>query len=170
VTERTKRAQVGDSKTLLDQLMDDSEFERLAFQEEYILDVTEQIVEAMGHAGMNKSQLAEKLGKTRASVTQFLNGSRNLTCRTIADISYALGRKPLFKMQVPGATASDGTEASVVMSNVLECQNLVVHWMIPEGSSSGLLGGSEEWWSKVGSGVPPALLGRHTDKENPYIC
>lgn len=39
----------------------------------------------------NKAQLAERLGKSKAYVTQVLSGSRNMTLRTLADFAFALG-------------------------------------------------------------------------------
>jgi len=84
---------------LLDELMQDKEFARLERQEEFILDVTEAIVAAMTAKNMSRADLATRLGKTRGCVSQYLNGLRNLTCRTVADISYALGLKPSFSLQ-----------------------------------------------------------------------
>ncbi len=64
---------------------------RLLREEELILDVTELLSSALEEKRMTKSELAEKLGKTKGFVTQVLSGNRNLTLRTIADIADALG-------------------------------------------------------------------------------
>ena len=64
---------------------------RLLREEELILDVTELLSSALEAKQMTKSELAEKLGKTKGFVTQVLSGNRNLTLRTIADIADALG-------------------------------------------------------------------------------
>jgi len=40
--------------------------------------------------GISKAELAERLGKTKAFVTQCLSGRQNLTLRTLADLFTAL--------------------------------------------------------------------------------
>lgn len=64
---------------------------KLATQEELILEVTETIWEELNRQQWTKSQLAEALGTTPANVTQWLNGNRNMTLRTLADIGRVLG-------------------------------------------------------------------------------
>jgi transcriptional regulator with XRE-family HTH domain len=59
-------------------------------QEHLLLDVTEMIIELMNVQGVTRSDLALRLGKTKGHVTQLLNGSRNLTLRTLSDIFVAL--------------------------------------------------------------------------------
>ncbi|NJN48324.1 MAG: helix-turn-helix transcriptional regulator [Candidatus Competibacteraceae bacterium] len=59
-------------------------------QERLILDVTENIWSFLEANGLSKSELAQKLGVSRSYVTQILNGNRNMTLRTLADIGYVL--------------------------------------------------------------------------------
>ncbi|RME58748.1 XRE family transcriptional regulator [Candidatus Parcubacteria bacterium] len=73
--------------------------QRLLAEEEFILDVTENIWEEMQRQGVNKAELAERLGKSRAYVTQLLNGSRNMTLRSLADICFALGAEPRISLK-----------------------------------------------------------------------
>lgn len=73
--------------------------QRLLAEEEFILGVTENIWEEMQRQGVSKAQLAERLGKSRAYVTQLLNGSRNMTLRSLADICFALGVDPCVSIQ-----------------------------------------------------------------------
>ncbi|MEO5372486.1 MAG: helix-turn-helix transcriptional regulator [Magnetococcus sp. DMHC-1] len=47
----------------------------------------------MEEKGISKAQLAERLGKSRSFVSQVLNGHRNMTLETLAEISYALNLK-----------------------------------------------------------------------------
>lgn len=68
-----------------------SEFDRLLNQERVILDATELILELLERNGLNRADLAERLGKSRGFVSQLLNGSRNMTLRTLSDIFGALG-------------------------------------------------------------------------------
>lgn len=56
-----------------------------------LLDLNEQIVSAMERAGLSRSELARKLGRSRAYVTQLLNGKPNLTLKTLVAIACALG-------------------------------------------------------------------------------
>ena len=67
-----------------------TENRRLLRTEELILEVTEALIAAMAQQKLTKSQLAARLGKSPAFVTQILNGGRNLTLRTIAEVADAL--------------------------------------------------------------------------------
>jgi len=64
---------------------------RLLQEEELILDVTEALSEVLERESVSRTALAQKLGKTKGFVSQILAGGRNLTLRTIADITDALG-------------------------------------------------------------------------------
>ncbi|WP_135184441.1 helix-turn-helix domain-containing protein [Raoultella terrigena] len=74
---------------------DDFEFpyisEREMCCERLIFNTTEDILLAMQDTGINHTELARKLGKSKAFVSQTLDGTRNMTLKTLADISYALG-------------------------------------------------------------------------------
>jgi transcriptional regulator with XRE-family HTH domain len=73
--------------------MNDPEFRKLLAQEELILEVTETICELLGNEKVSRKGLADRLGKTKGFVSQLLNGGRNLTLRTVADILHVLGYK-----------------------------------------------------------------------------
>ncbi len=64
---------------------------RVFAQEQLIAAVAEQIWEQMDKQQKTKTQLATTLGKSKAYLTQVLNGSRNMTLRTLSDIAFALG-------------------------------------------------------------------------------
>jgi len=64
--------------------------QRLVVEESFILDVTEEIHAQMEQLGVSRAQLAERMGKSKAYVSQLLSGSRNMTLRSLADISFAL--------------------------------------------------------------------------------
>ncbi len=49
------------------------------------------IARLMEERKVKKAELARRLGKSRAYVTQMLSGSANLTVRTLAEVAYALG-------------------------------------------------------------------------------
>ena len=73
--------------------MNDPEFRKLLAQEELILEVTETICNILEVEHISRKELADRLGKTKGFVSQLLNGGRNLTLRTVADILYVLGYK-----------------------------------------------------------------------------
>lgn len=75
---------------LAKQLENDSELKKFYYQEQLILEVTETIAKLMHKHNVNKSQLADKLGKGRSYVTQLLDGTCNMTLRTISDVFVAL--------------------------------------------------------------------------------
>lgn len=62
-------------------------------REDLILEVTEAIWDALAQRDWTKSDLADALGCKPPHVTQLLNGSRNMTLRTLSDIAFALGKK-----------------------------------------------------------------------------
>jgi DNA-binding Xre family transcriptional regulator len=72
---------------------------RLAAQERLITEVTETIWKVMEESGINKTDLANRIGATKGHVSQVLNGSRNMTLRTLADICFALELKPTFDVK-----------------------------------------------------------------------
>jgi len=77
---------------------------KLVAQEVLITELTEAIWAAMEQSGVKKSELAKRMGATKGYVSQVLNGTRNMTLRTLSDICFALGRKPNFAIEVPPYT------------------------------------------------------------------
>lgn len=73
---------------------ENNERKRLYAQEKYILDISEKLWEQLEKQDISKTQLANRLGKSKSYVSQLLNGSRNMTIRTLADISFVLGVEP----------------------------------------------------------------------------
>lgn len=66
---------------------------RLVLQEELILKVTEALYELMEEKQLNKTYIAENLGKSKAYISQLLSGSRNMTLRTLSDLVHTLNMK-----------------------------------------------------------------------------
>jgi transcriptional regulator with XRE-family HTH domain len=83
--------------TILDEYLEDEEFRRLFAQEDLILEVTERICELLEKDKISRKELADRLGKSKGFVSQLLNGGRNLTLRTVADILHVLGYKASLK-------------------------------------------------------------------------
>jgi transcriptional regulator with XRE-family HTH domain len=61
-------------------------------QERLILWLTEELASAIEESSLSRREIADKLGTSKAHVTQVLRG-RNLTLRTIADIAWATGHR-----------------------------------------------------------------------------
>lgn len=58
--------------------------------ERSILDITEQVFDRMKALGLNKAQLAERLGVSRPFVTKMLNGNTNFTLKSLVGLAEAL--------------------------------------------------------------------------------
>ena len=69
---------------------------KLVAQERLITEVTEAIWKAMEETGVNKTDLANRMGASKGYISQVLSGSRNMTLRTLTDICFALDLKPTF--------------------------------------------------------------------------
>jgi antitoxin component HigA of HigAB toxin-antitoxin module len=78
-------------KTLMDEYLEAPEFARLMAQEDLIMEVTETLCELLEKEQISRKELADRLGKTKGFISQLLNGGRNLTLRTVADILHVLG-------------------------------------------------------------------------------
>lgn len=85
----------------------DESFKRLVRQEELILDVTDALTLALDRAGVTKSELARRLGRSPGFVSQVLGGGRNLTLRTISDFAGALSLRPALELRVDRARVVD---------------------------------------------------------------
>jgi hypothetical protein len=81
----------GSEPTLLEEYLDDPEFAKLLAQEDLILEVTETLCELLEKEKISRKELADRLGKSKGFISQLLNGGRNLTLRTVADILHVLG-------------------------------------------------------------------------------
>lgn len=68
-------------------------------EEELIVDVSEEIWAALNGSGLSKAELAERLDVSRPRITNLLNGSANMTLRTLADIAYELGKRVSVSLQ-----------------------------------------------------------------------
>ncbi len=64
---------------------------RLSRQEQLLFDATELVSRAMEDEGVSRSELARRIGKSKAYVTQVLRGKNNMTLRTLSDLVDALG-------------------------------------------------------------------------------
>lgn len=70
---------------------------RVFEQERAISEITALIRHLMEEQSISNAELARKLGKTKGWVTQLLDGERNKTVRTVADVFAVLGRSVRFR-------------------------------------------------------------------------
>jgi transcriptional regulator with XRE-family HTH domain len=79
--------------------MEDPEYRRLYVIEALVTDAAELVAQLMKTQGVSKAELARRLGKSRAWVTQLLSGKANMTLRTFADVVYLLGAEAKLSTQ-----------------------------------------------------------------------
>lgn len=65
-----------------------------AAKSDFIMDVTESICEILEEKKIERKQLAEKMNRTKGYISQLLNGHRNMTLNSLAEIAYVLGYTP----------------------------------------------------------------------------
>lgn len=75
-----------------------------------VLAITEQIAELMEKQGLRRTDLADRLGTSKAYVTQLLDGPSNLTLRTLVKIAGALDVSVDVRLTPRGRTKAAATE------------------------------------------------------------
>ncbi|RUM93134.1 MAG: hypothetical protein DSZ27_00910 [Thiomicrospira sp.] len=80
--------------SFFDELKQNPDYVKSLRHQELIVDVTEAIYEMMARKNFTKAELARKSGLSKARITKLLDGSANMTLRSVADIAFALGVKP----------------------------------------------------------------------------
>lgn len=101
---RAKLGLVRKAKTMTtkyDELMSDPEFRRAMAIETCIAEAAEAIARLMADQNLTKADVAHRLGKSRAWVTQLLNGKANMTIRTFAEVIVTLGGQPSLQSTIP---------------------------------------------------------------------
>lgn len=93
----------------------DPKFEAIAAEEAAMVDSAEIIAAAIEHAGINQSELADRLGVSKAEISHRLRGERNITVRKLAATLHSLGA---------------GLELGVRLVDVVE-PNPVDRWISP---------------------------------------
>jgi transcriptional regulator with XRE-family HTH domain len=77
-------------KTQHEVLMENPEFQKLLSIELLVAETSEEIARLMAESGVSKADLARRLNKSRAWVTQLLSGKSNMTIRTLGEVLYVL--------------------------------------------------------------------------------
>ena len=106
--------------TTYERLISDPKRRQQIEEEEFILKLTEKLCEMMKEQGITRSQLAEKLGTSRAFISQLLNGGRNMTLRTLFRLSRSLDSDVNFYFRKESADSeTKGTVIHSVISRAL---------------------------------------------------
>jgi transcriptional regulator with XRE-family HTH domain len=114
------------AKTLVEQYVEDPVHMRLFQQERAVYEVTELIEAVMAELGISRSQLAAKLGRSKGWITQLLDGDRNKTIRTVADVLAVMGRE--FRSSQRPIQIQKGEQASAQFEPLANSTGLrVVH-------------------------------------------
>src|SRR5258707_10401455 len=87
------------NKSSFDRYIENPERRRIFEQERLMVDATELLSIVMDMSGTRRGELAQRLGRSKAYVTQMLRGNQNLTLRTLADVFYALNCRLLMVAQ-----------------------------------------------------------------------
>jgi len=88
-------------KTEHEVLMENPEFRRLLSIEALVAEASEAIAKLMAEQKVSKADLARRLNKSRAWVTQLLSGKANMTVRTLAEVVYTLDAEVKLHAQPP---------------------------------------------------------------------
>jgi transcriptional regulator with XRE-family HTH domain len=78
--------------TLSEQITSTREGQKVWHQERVIFETTERICELMEGNDVSRTELARRLKKSKGYITQLLDGTSNMTLRTLSDVYLALGR------------------------------------------------------------------------------
>lgn len=119
-------------------IAESNENRRAVRQRELIIEVTEAIYAEMERSHITKGQLAARLGRTPAFVTQILNGGRNLTLKTIADVADALGVNVRLRLE-PVSVQRELPTASEVLGKVLPFDARRKTWNVVRGPEEPVL-------------------------------
>ena len=75
------------------------ELRREAERERLVLWAIDEIAGLMEESGVSKADMARKLEKSRAYITQVFSGSRNPTLATVSDLAWACGHRAVVKFE-----------------------------------------------------------------------
>jgi transcriptional regulator with XRE-family HTH domain len=89
--------------------MEDPEFRKLLSVEALVAEASEVIASLMAQQNLSKADLARRLNRSRAWVTQLLSGKANMTVRTLAEVAHALGAEVKIEAQTPSGKMAGGT-------------------------------------------------------------
>ncbi len=86
-------------RSYLEKRLQDKEFSRRYTIEGALVDASEAVLDALEQKGYKKKDIADVLGMSIAQVSRALNGSHNLTIKTLSSLLWACGRKLVVKSE-----------------------------------------------------------------------
>jgi transcriptional regulator with XRE-family HTH domain len=137
-----------------------SEHRRLLEQERLIVEATELIVSLMQKGGVTKAELARRLGRSRAYVTQLLRGPQNMTVRTFADVALALGARIVLRPASPEVRERASRPAQEF--RLVPAVALSPQWRLSDGALTPL--------SCDASDSPPGIRQRTSEIQIPWMA
>ena len=106
--------------TAIERFESTPEGKRLLDQERLILQATERIVELMQQQNVTRTELAQRLGKSKSWISQLLAGEANFTLRTLADVFGALGQRAVVDVERQDAgTSTDFSHSDMDAGRVM---------------------------------------------------
>ena len=84
---------------LVPELENNMEVQKLYEEEGLVLEVTEAICELMQKQNIKRVKLAQKLGVDKSYITNLLDGSSNMTLKTISDVLFCLNSRAKIQIE-----------------------------------------------------------------------
>lgn len=120
------------NETLIERLTKTKDGMRLYQQERLIQELTDMACEIMQEQNVSRSALAQRLGTTKGYITQLLDGSTNMTIRTISDVFVAMDRAVHFQEGPLDATIHPTPTISLdVRTDWLQREEPLLDWGTP---------------------------------------
>jgi transcriptional regulator with XRE-family HTH domain len=98
-------------KELVPELENNREVQMLYEEEGLVLEVTEAICKLLQKFNIKRSELARKLGVDKSYITQLLDGSSNMTLKTISDVLFCLDSRAKIKLEPVNEQIDDFTDS-----------------------------------------------------------
>ncbi len=124
-------------KTKFEEFVQEYEHRRVFEQESLAFEATEMICTLLKQEGIPRAELAKRIGKSKAYVTQVLSGARNMTLHTFADFAFALGHKvDIRAVQANPAAHQTLTYKAPVPIRGSYAHSWAADWQIPTGEGA----------------------------------
>jgi len=77
------------------------EWRRIMVKEGAILSFTEDVLRVIAEKGSNQSDLADRMGTSRAFVSKLMQGENNFTIETMSKVAVALKSRLVIRLETP---------------------------------------------------------------------
>lgn len=97
--------------------------------------ITRAVQEAMDNAGLSRADVARLLGTTKSYISQVLNGSTNMTLKTLGALLWVTGRQVAeLRSEVIGTVARPALKTIVIATTVSAGAERKLTYGTPEGA------------------------------------